>query len=281
MTIVVLWRPNMATELRCIADTRITRGNATTTDHGPKILPAPVICHATRDGTNWHVRRRTTLGFAFSGSTLSAIGTHSIASACTQHLAAKNNEDRPVSIRAVAELFCKVAEDYMRDLASRLGAVDNPRSVFFEGMIFGYCHATKSLKAFITYPNLVSNEFSMTFGELSTAPGYCHPMGSGADRFVTLNEELSHTHPNPGVLTTIGEMIVQEVQSDVGGHVQMGIADQREGFRLMPILSPGDGGARVSFLGWEPDGAPQFDGYTIGYSAYKIDALWDAANGKN
>ena len=279
MTVVVLWHSKKSNQLFCVADTRISRNNATATDHGPKILPVPVVCHRPEGGPKWKVIRRTTFGFAYCGSTLSAIGTHSIASACTQHLAGKAKEDRAIPLEEVAQLFRSIGEDYVRDVAGRLGPLDRPESTFFDGMIFGYCHASKQFRAFVITSSTASGIFRMNLAELLLNSGAFHPMGSGVGNFLSLHEELEHSHPNPGVLTTFGEMIARQVQKDVGGHAQLGVTDQRDGFRLLPILNPGTNGATLSFLGWELPTVEAFTDFRIGYNAFKIDPLWDNAKG--
>ncbi|MFM0002754.1 hypothetical protein PQR57_17170 [Paraburkholderia dipogonis] len=217
--------------------------------------------------------RRYTFGYAYCGSTLAATGTHAIAAACTQHLAADTKVDRAVALEDVAQLFRKVGEDYVRDMAGRMGAAERPENAFFDGMIFGFCPATKRFRAFAIVSSMATGEFRMNFAELILAPNRFHPMGSGTGAFLALDAQLSREHREPGVLTTLGEMVRREVQADVGGHAQIGICDQR-GFRVQPILNPGTAGATLSFLGWDTSMASRFEGYEIGYNAVKIDAFW-------
>ncbi|WP_186172958.1 hypothetical protein [Burkholderia gladioli] len=278
MTIVVLWRSKQRDQILCIADTRLSKNEATLTDHGPKILPVPVVSHRHEGGAKWRAVRRTTVGFAYSGSSLAAMGTHSIASACTQNLTIPGKNDRPVPLDEIAELFRTVAEHYVKDMASRLGFTSSPSSAFFDGIIFGHCYSQKKLRAFKITPILSVATFNVDLTELNL--NEFHVIGSGKRKFLELHNELNHSHPNPGMLTTFGEMIVREVQPDVGGHAQIGIADQKGGFRLQPFLNPGINGATLSFLGWNINTVNIFSDFQIGFEAFKNDAMWNSSKKK-
>jgi hypothetical protein len=71
-----------------IADTRIARsaGNVLT-EHGPKLLPITVVCR--QPGASGFFDKeihRADIGFAYSGSTLSALAAHALASILCSNL---------------------------------------------------------------------------------------------------------------------------------------------------------------------------------------------------
>lgn len=273
MTIVVLWYREKYDQLWCAADSRISTKGATTTDSGPKVLPVPVACRIPIAEAEFAPLHTLSFGFAFAGSTLSAISTHALATACTQNLAAKTADQSPPSLAAVANLFRCVGEHYVKDMSSRMaGNSANVSQYFFEAVIFGFCPVKKAFQGFAIAPNLTGPEFQMVIGELVIRPKYFHPMGSGAERFVELSRKLDQTHKNPGVITTLREMLATEEQPDVGGHFQIGIA-RRQGFELWPILNlaPGLMNRTVTFLGWDVDAIGLLDGYRIGYQAFSPD----------
>lgn len=270
MTIVVLWYREKFDELWCAADTRISRGQSgPATDNGPKILPVPVVCHHNDGGTSWAQASNHSFGFAYAGSTLSAISTHALATACTQNLAATKGAEKPISLEAVANLFHSIGQHYITDMSSRLGATERPEAYFFEGMIFGFCPATHAFKAFAIVPSLATGAFQMHIAEMILGPNRFHPMGSGTQAFLELDAELSKSHRDPGVMTTLSEMLCREVQPDVGGHLQIGICT-KEGFNACPVLNSGEGPEQrfVSFLGWDVAPATALlEGYRVGYRA--------------
>jgi hypothetical protein len=79
MTLVAVWKAEG--RIYAIADTRIIRsaGNILT-EHGPKILPLSVVCKQPgASGFFDKVVFAGSIGFAYSGSTLSALATHALA----------------------------------------------------------------------------------------------------------------------------------------------------------------------------------------------------------
>lgn len=266
MTIAVLWYRKSFGQLWCAADSRLSSGSSILTDSGAKILPVPIICRNQKAGPRYAVHAHFTLGFAFAGSSLTALNTHAITSACTQNLASQKGHVKPPSVEAVAELFKSVADHTIRDAAGRLSAPDG--RYFFEAMIFGYCRSTKSFKAFAIAPNTSDGHFDMVKAELILEDDNYHPMGSGVDSFVNLSEELRKSGAQTGVMTSLGEMLKRQDPADVGGHFQIGIAD-RKGFELKPILNtlPGPLNRKITFLGMDSTSLPKIDNYSVGYSA--------------
>lgn len=272
MTIAVLWYRQKLDELWCATDSRISRGDVTTTDSGPKVLPVPIVCHRSLAGPNYVRSHAHSYGFAFAGSSLAAVSTHALVTACTQNLATAEELKTPPSLEKVAELFRTVAEHYIADMSARATGTSNPTAFFFEAFIYGFCPVTNAYGAFGIAPNIQGPQLKVLRATMDLRPGAFHPMGSGADAFVALNEEINRTHKNPGVIVSLREMLKREPVPTVGGHFQIGVA-HRGGFALRPILNLREGplNRKVTFLGWNVDSIGSLDGYRIAYEAFSPD----------
>lgn len=268
MTIVVLWYREKFDELWCAADSRISNTGATATDSGAKIFPVPINCHRQTEQGVWKEYASHKIGFAFAGSSLSALNTLALASACTQALSSAHGAEELPSVEAVADLFRNVAEFYMRDISSRMvGTSTKLTHYFFDSFIFGFCPKERSYKAFALIPALPPDgSFCIHKAHVSVKPLTYTPMGSGADRFVDLSEELAKTFSEPGVVPTLNEMLKRESQPDVGGYFQLGIAG-RSGFDLVPIIEGTRGERRLHFLGRDVNALGAIDGFTVGFKA--------------
>jgi hypothetical protein len=269
MTLAVVWFREKLGELWCAADTRISGGARVLTDSGPKIFPVPVVCHEHVNNTKWRVCKRHSFGFAYAGSTLAAMSTHSIASACTQNFAQKKGFKKPIGVESVANLYAEIGNRQVIEMSSRQGAADSQSQFFFDAFVFGFCPAENRFTAFAIVSSIADGEFHFNVAPILIGPGQYLPIGSGESAFVALMTELKD-EPDAGVISTLREMVRRETQSDVGGHLQIGIST-KQGFNVVPVLdtSNGPGEAFVSFLGWDATSYKGLDGYTIGYSAIK------------
>lgn len=269
MTLAVVWYREKFGELWCAADTRISGDDRVLTDSGPKIFQVPVVCHEHLKSAKWRVCKRHSFGFAYAGSTLCAISTHSIATACTQNLAQEKGFRKEVSVESIANLYSEIATRQVIEMSSRQGIKESQSQFFFDGLIFGFCPAEKRFMAFVMVSSLAGGLFHFNIGRILVEPGWYLPIGSGESAFVALRKELQD-EPDAGVISTLREMVKRETRSDVGGYLQVGICNKL-GFRVVPVLdtSRGPGEAFVSFLGWDTSEYKGLDGYTIGYSAIR------------
>ena len=278
MTIVVLWHRKNVEELWCAADTRITnaRDDTIITDGGPKILPLPITCYqqgGNAKRTTYNKKYSYTFGVAYAGSTFAANSTHSLVIACTQSLGCSKKHNKPVSLKSIAELYRKAAEQSIKDISSRqIGSNSKITSYFFSAFIFGYCPIKKSLMAYGTVPRIENGSFKVLLADVPLDRDMFYPLGSGAKDFVALSKELQKNPENHGVIATLKEMLEKEKRPDVGGHFQIGAAN-RDGFHLLPILNqaPGEDNGKVSFLGWDVEEIGEIDGYRIGYQTFSHD----------
>jgi hypothetical protein len=197
------------------------------------------------------------------------MSTHSIASACTQSLLYKKGNDLPVSVESIAELYKSVAQRQVVEMSSRIGALNNLQTYLFDSLVFGYCPRYQRYKAYLLKQTIGAAGFNIEIVEFVTAPGNYLPIGSGEKGFVGLMDEFKG-RPDAGVLTTLKEMVGRELQSDVGGYLQIGYSD-KQSFKIIPIMNTASepGKAFISFLGMNATSDVVVDGFTIGYSAIK------------
>lgn len=269
MTLAVLWYREKFGELWCAADSRISGPARVLTDSGPKIFPIPVVCYEHLKNDKWRVSKRHSFGFAFAGSTLSAMSTHSIASACTQNLAQKKGFKKPITVEAVANLYAEIGCRQVIEMSARAGAGDNQLQFFFDAFIFGFCPSEQRFIAFVIVSSVAGGEFHFNVAKAPTQAGRYLPIGSGEASFVALMDELRNDQ-DAGVMSTLREMVRREVRDDVGGHLQIGVA-KKSGFQIVPVLDTtmGPNQAFVSFLGWDATSYQAVDGYQIGFSAIR------------
>jgi hypothetical protein len=266
MTLVVAWFRERFGNLWVAADTRISANPFVLTEHGPKIFQIPVVCRKIlRHGETSRIYR-TNYGFAYSGSTVSALGVHALASACCQNLSSERKIDPP-SVEDVARLYRKLAEIQVMEMCSHL-APHKWQSTFFYAFVFGFCLLKKRLQLWVIEMGFAENALKASVRELPPSPGIYYPIGSGTEEFNRLIDEEAAKNSGWGVSYVLDKMIRGATDPTVGGYMQIGIADAT-GVTLPPLLVPGDAApsANITFLGVPVDTLGNVGGFTIGYHA--------------
>ena len=163
VTLVAVW---IAEErIYAIADTRIIRsaGNILT-EHGPKILPLSVVCKQPgKSGFFDKLVFAGSVGFAYSGSTLSALATHALADLFTSHLIGNPAAQLP-SLHDIANAVGKIAKQYMLDVGQLTGP-----DARFTATIFGHCPQLGRLRVFEIAPQLSSNAVQVAVTEFDAS----------------------------------------------------------------------------------------------------------------
>jgi hypothetical protein len=148
MTLVTVWRTE--SRLMSAADTRIIRsaGNVLT-EHGPKLLPIPIVCKQPGpSGFFDQIAFQTTIGFGYSGATLSALSAHALSSALLGNLAGGAGTPPP-SMAEIAHLVAGASAEYMRDVGQLTG-----NNGLFSALVFGFCHQTQQPRGFEIRPQV-------------------------------------------------------------------------------------------------------------------------------
>lgn len=130
MTIVVASTEREGS-IALMGDSRIS-GNAST-ESGAKIFALPIKV-VVQHGKQFRTHYTSSYGFAFSGSTLSALNAHACAAACLENLLIKRGEELP-SLRDVAEFVARVSAEYIKDIVSRSrDGLVGPERFFFNAL---------------------------------------------------------------------------------------------------------------------------------------------------
>lgn len=271
MTLVLAWYREKFGELWVAADTWIS-GHGVLTDHGPKLFQIPVACRKINStAANRRVGEitrlyRTNYGFAYSGSTLAALGTHALASACAQNLSATRKIDPP-SVEDIANLYRKLGEIQIREMCART-VPSEWHHRFFKAYIFGHCLRSKKPEIFAVHSVLTFNKFEMVVERIVAVPGMYYPMGSGTEKFVEAYRKDSAMEPSTGVFQTLQRMVKADIDPTVGGHTQVAVFTP-VGVELRPLLILGDKpySGHTTFLGVAADLLGGVGGFQIGYNA--------------
>jgi hypothetical protein len=122
MTLVAVWRHDPG-RIHAIADTRISDGPGSVyTDHGPKILPITMICRQPGpSGFFDQVKYRHEFGFAFAGSTLTALSGHALANILCGNLGGQPNA-LPPSLDEIARAVEAISLQYTKEIGATGGS---------------------------------------------------------------------------------------------------------------------------------------------------------------
>ena len=149
-----------------VADTRIVRspGNVLT-EHGPKLLPLVVVCK--QPGASGFFDReayRAEIGFAYSGSTLSALAAHALSNTLLSKLVGAPNA-APPALNEIAFFVAGASAEYMREVC-QLSGTDG----MFSSVVFGFCPVTRVLRAFRLNPMIDGASFRVDIQEHELNP---------------------------------------------------------------------------------------------------------------
>jgi hypothetical protein len=249
MTSVAIW-PEGA-NVWAVADTRISASSGGIhTDSGAKILPIAISCFFPGvSGFFDKQAYRSTLGFAYAGSTLSALMTYSATSACLHSLCTPDTSAR-LNLRDAAYLVERLAQHYLIEIGS-----------LFEVAFFGFCPTEQRLMVFSIRPTIEHGRYVMRVSESDiTAPGCVTLLGDKKDevsariaamRGVIGSDGRSGRDPK----RALEEIVAERAFQSIGGSMQIGIATIA-GFSLYHAVQAVERGkpeAFRSYLGMDLD----------------------------
>jgi hypothetical protein len=131
MTLAAVWLHELG-RIHAVADTRFSYERGIATEHGPKLLPLDVVCRKPGSSGFFTAEHfRTQFGFAYSGSTLSALCAHALANIMCSHLVGLEIFEPP-AINDVAVAAGGVSLHYMREIGQLSGYAG-----LFKAIIFG------------------------------------------------------------------------------------------------------------------------------------------------
>jgi hypothetical protein len=213
MTLVAVWR-HAPGRIHAIADTRISgTGQSVLTDHGPKILPLTMVCRIP--GPSHFIDKeifRAEFGFAYAGSTLSALSTHALANVLCSNL---GGLPAPVpSLDQVAYAIGPIAYRYMKEIESP-----------FRAIIFGHCPQTQQALAFEFQPRTEPGNLILDIKKHALDDSTVVVLGTKPE---TLRERIAEVRANAShpivyadaPMIALKGLIAESVIPGVGGSVQ-------------------------------------------------------------
>jgi hypothetical protein len=249
VTLVAVWRAE--NRLMAIADTRIVRSaNNVLTEHGPKLLPIRVVCR--QPGPSGFFDRevhRNDVGFAYSGSTLSALAAHALSNTLLSRLIG-NPDALPPALNEVAHFVGGASAEYMREVCQLAG-----NSGLFSAVVFGWCPIQRALRVFELSPNTANAQVSVDIHERMLMP---IRIGGTADEAVIvigiapdllrqgIDRDLEEARQRGEVLEIVAfdapkralrQIIVAGAHDMVGGSIQQAEATV-SGFQILSSLEP-------------------------------------------
>jgi len=218
MTLVAVWKfDDESDRIHAIADTRIGQSGTSNilTEHGPKILPLTLVCKKPgRSGAFDEEVLRAEFGFAYSGSTLSALCTHALTNVLCQNLGGVPEAAIP-SMDDIASMVAKVALTYIREIES-----------VFSAVLFGHCPITRQSLAFELQPVLSPGELvALNVTKHILEKTNVVVIGSRTDLFRAKLDTVRSTAEHPIIFSDAPiialRSLIQEGQiSSVGGNIQ-------------------------------------------------------------
>lgn len=269
MTLVAVWKAGQ--RINAIADTRIARaaGNVLT-EHGPKLLPLPISCK--QPGATGHFDQevvRTTFGFGYCGSTLSALSTHALASTLCSNLIAAPGA-LPPTLSEIASAVAAISLQYIRDVGQLA-----PENAAFGAIIFGHCVRENRLRAVELRPVRESNQVGIqTIEHDLNAEGNVVIIGTSVERLRERIRRLRDQAEHQVIIDDAPTRALQGVIADgsdnlVGGSIQQAWAAPM-GFtsvaNMVPLMPQPAEGPNVAFtvLGFDVYTAFNVGAYHVG-----------------
>jgi hypothetical protein len=118
---------------------------------------------------------RTTIGFAYAGSSLAGLATHALANILFQSLAGAA-ESLPPGLDQLAEAVSQIGLQYMREV----GILGGDKALF-QGIVFGFCGRENRFRAFKITPNLDQDVHVDVSEQNLDRPEHLIAIGSCAD----------------------------------------------------------------------------------------------------
>jgi hypothetical protein len=228
------------------------------TEHGPKILPLLVSCkQPSASGHFDHETFRATLGFAYSGSSLTALSTHALASTLCANLHSLPQSPSP-SLLDVANAIAGIAIRYVREIGELAG-----HRAFFDAILFGHCFTTRTNRACELRSLIQNDQVTVRVTEYDLRPrGAVAIIGSNPELLRSRIEALQERAEAEVIFDdaptrALQNIIAEGADESVGGTIQQAWAFGGQFFPVMnvvPIPARPDG-TNITFqvLGYDMD----------------------------
>ena len=220
MTLVAVWLHNQ-NRIHAIADTRFSHERGVATEHGPKLLPLHVLCRKPGpDGFFNAEHFRTEFGFAYCGSTLSALSAYTLADiVCSNLIGTK--EFAPPAMDDVAGVVGSISLHYMQEVGQL-----SQRAGLFRAILFGICPRTSEPLVFEMQEKLEPNTVNLEITKNILTPEKVIAIGDNRE---LLHERIANIRSTPDthriVFADAPQLALQSLIDDgsiksVGGALQ-------------------------------------------------------------
>jgi hypothetical protein len=258
MTAIAIWFNNENPEnpsLWLASDSRVSNKDSTLIDDAAKVFVLPVVCRFRgEDGFFSQIGYFHSYGYCFAGSTLLGQNTFLALMPLLSNLAT----DQPYTPQMadvahfIWEYLGRAFDDY-KGIACENSAV--------EVALFGWCHVTQKQHIFHYYPDKDDKGcYVLQYRDYTdlNEKSFVY-LGDDRNNMTQKIQKALDGDSEPGrPLSRIPRYIIEEhIQNSeyktIGGHLQLGIADQF-GFRPFSICRPkvlGKPEAYLSYLGYE------------------------------
>jgi len=221
MTLVAVWLFD-ETQIHAVADTRISHDRGVATEHGPKILPIAVLCRRPSPSGFFSVEHfRAEFGFAYSGSTLSALAAHALANIVCSNLIGLE-DSRPPSLEDIARAVGSICIQYMGDVCAL-----SDKAGLFKAILFGFCPQSKKPLAFKLTPETTTFPIKGALDERDLTTGNVVIIGDQTQLLRDRIDERRATAEHPIVAADAPKFALQSLIDEnaiesVGGAIQQG-----------------------------------------------------------
>ncbi len=238
MTLVLSWvRPDIDNSDKTIwafADGKIMNEDTTLTLEGSKILELHIRCRDLKGLPPRPVYHRSSIGFAYAGSTLTGFNTFATLSDICSNLGGDQNKNNLPTFNDIADKAKQILKRY---------TVSNDRKC--EILLFGFC--PKNLHPFITKisPKLVNEviEYETINIDQKKETLQCVLLGDRTDDVLSsiFHSAKEFTHEQYQYwnvpIAIFYHIIQQKLISTVGGGMQLAIV-YKDGFQMNAIVTP-------------------------------------------
>jgi hypothetical protein len=268
MTLVAVWLHD-ENRIHAVADTRFSHERGVATEHGPKLLPLNVVCR--KPGAAGFFNRehfRAEFGFAYSGSTLSALCAHALSNILCSNLIGRE-DFAPPAMDEVASLVGPVSLHYMREVGQLSG-----RAGLFRAILFGICPRSGEPLAFEMQEKLEPTAVNVNILKHVLTPEKVVAIG---DKLELLDERITNIRSKPDtppiLFADAPQRALQSLINDgliesVGGTIQQAWATPGKlELAATSHIDPENGALRLNALGFDIRAIQNVGRYQISMSA--------------
>lgn len=234
------------------------------TDHGPKLLPLTVVCRKPGPTQFFDAEAyRVEFGFAFAGSTLTALSAYNLANILCGNLIGRPDA-LPPTMDEVAQAVATVSLNYMKEICQIGGA-----GSLFRAILFGHCPSTRQALAFQFEPSLATGSLTLDVRKQVLGPTEVVIIGDNPGRLSDRIQSIRATSSPEDLgfkdapITALRSLIQEGSIASVGGAVQQAWS---VGYKLNII-------ATAEFVAPRPPSPRNVGMFVLGFDTYEMQTI--------